>query len=146
MLAVLSLLCHSAAALEPAHLVAGFPRRQAVLETAGPRCLLLEVYVASTSDQRSQGLMFVQELDEFEGMYFGYNEPMELTMWMKNTIVPLDMVFIREDGTVSEIARNTVPFSTARIDSGGPVVGVMEVNGGFARRWHVDPGTRLRLF
>jgi uncharacterized membrane protein (UPF0127 family) len=131
--------------LQPSHLVTGFPRGQAVLETAGPRCLLLDVYFASTAEQRAQGLMFVEALSEFEGMYFSYDSPVELTMWMKNTVLPLDMLFIREDSAVGHIARDTQPFSTDRISSGGPVVGVLELNAGFARRWRVEPGTRLLL-
>jgi len=131
---------------EPANLVAGFPRGQAVLETAGPRCLMLDVYYATTLEQRAQGLMFVERMDEFESMYFGSATPTELTMWMKNTILPLDMIFVARDGTVASIARDTRPYSTTRISSGGPVAGVLEVNGGFAGRWQVAKGTRLLLY
>jgi uncharacterized membrane protein (UPF0127 family) len=142
---LLWLLSGPAAGLEPAHLVAGFPRGQAVLETSGPRCLLLDVFMASTPTQRTQGLMFVESLGEFEGMYFGYSTPVELVMWMKNTVLPLDMLFIRPDGAVGSIARDTEPFSTTRISSGEAVVGVLELNAGFARRWRVEPGARLLL-
>lgn len=142
----LALLAGPAAALQPAHLVAGFPRTQAVLETRGPRCLLLDVFIASTPAQRSQGLMFVESLGEFESMYFGYSTPLELVMWMKNTVLPLDMLFIGPDGNLTSIARDTVPFSTTRISSGEAAIGVLEVNAGFSRRWRVDPGTRLTLF
>lgn len=142
---LLGLASGPAVSLEPSHLVTGFPRGQAVLETAGPRCLLLDVYFASTAAQRAQGLMFVEALSEFEGMYFGYESPVELTMWMQNTVLPLDMLFISEDRTVGRIARNTRPFSTERITSGGPVVGVLELNADFARRWRVQPGTHLLL-
>jgi hypothetical protein len=136
----------AAQAAEPANLVSGFPRGQAVAETAGPRCLLLDVYYATTPEQRAQGLMFVERMDEFEGMYFGSEAPSELTMWMKNTILPLDMIFVSGNGTVTSVARDTQPYSTARISSGGPVAGVLEVNAGFARRWQVAKGTRLLLF
>ena len=61
-------------------------------------------------------------------------------MWMKNTIMSLDMLFIRADGTVGHIARETRPFSTDRITSRGEVVGVLELNAGFARRWRVTAG------
>jgi len=135
----------SAPGLQPSHLVTGFPRSKSVLETAGPRCLLIDVYIASNAEQRAQGLMFVESLPEFEGMYFGYNEPVEIAMWMKNTALPLDILFIREDGTVGRVAQNTKPYSTERITSSGPVVGVLELNAGFARRWRVEPGTRLLL-
>lgn len=142
---VLWLLAGPAAGLEPAHLVAGFPRGQAVLETAGPRCLLIDVYFAANPEQRSQGLMYVESLGEFEGMYFGYDSPVELVMWMKNTVLSLDMLFVGPKGTVDHIARSTQPYSTTRIGSGGIVVGVLELNAGFARRWRVETGTRLLL-
>lgn len=130
-------------ALEPARLVAGFPRGHMVLETGGPRCLLLDVYLAITPDQRSQGLMYVESLDEFEGMYFGHREPVGLAMWMKNTPLPLDMIFIGEGLLVTRVEARTTPFSTTRIESGSPVVGVLEVGGGLAARWGVTPGTRI---
>lgn len=142
---LLWMLSGPAAGLEPAHLVAGFPQGQAVLETGGPRCLLIDLFIASTPEQRAQGLMFVESLGEFEGMYFGYNSPVELVMWMKNTAVSLDMLFIRPDGAVGSIARDTQPFSTTRIGSGGPAIGVLELNAGFASRWRVSPGTRILL-
>jgi len=137
--------CGPAGGLEPSHLVAGFRRGVVLLETEGPRCLLIDTYFASTVEQRTQGLMFVESLGEFEGMYFGSASPVELSMWMKNTPLPLDMLFIREDGTVSHIAADTLPFSTDRVPSRGKVVGVLELNAGFARRWRVTPGTRFWL-
>ena len=132
--------------LTPPGLVAGFPRGHALLETQGPRCLLLDVYFANTAEQRTQGLMYVESLPEFAGMYFGYTAPAELTMWMKNTLLSLDMVFVHTGGTVSRIVPDAPPLSTDRISSGGPVVGVLELNAGFTRRWRVEPGTRLLLF
>jgi uncharacterized membrane protein (UPF0127 family) len=144
-LTLLGLLSGPAAGLEPAHLVAGFPRGQTVLETSGPRCLLIDLYIASTPKQRAQGLMFVESLGEFEGMYFVYDSPFELAIWMKNTVLSLDILFIRPDGTVGTIARNAQPYSTTRIMSDGPAIGVLELNAGFASRWRVAPGTRLLL-
>ncbi|MCE7902569.1 MAG: DUF192 domain-containing protein [Gammaproteobacteria bacterium PRO9] len=134
-----------AAALSPAYLVAGMPRGQIVLDTAGPRCLLIDAWLAQTRAQQAQGLMFVTALPEFEGMYFGHDAPVELAMWMKNTILPLDIIFVREDGTIGHIARDATPYSTVTISSGGPVIGVLELNAGFTRRWQVEPGTRLQL-
>lgn len=139
------LVAGSASALEPAHLVADFPRGQAVLETAGPRCLLIDVYFAVTAQQRAQGLMFVEELPEFEGMYFGYDVAVELVMWMENTPLPLDMLFVLESGRFGHIARDTEPLSRTRISSRGPAVGVLELNAGFAQRWRVASGTRLLI-
>lgn len=142
---VLAVASGPASGLEPARLVAGLRQGFVLLETEGPRCLLIETYFATTAQQRSQGMMFVESLGEFEGMYFA-NAPAEVRMWMKNTLLPLDMLFIREDGTVGRIAQDTQPFSTDHISSRGEVVGVLELNAGFSRRWRVTPGTRLWLF
>lgn len=140
-----SLGAEPARAVEPAGLLAGVPRGQLIFETAGPRCVLIDIFIASNNDQRGRGLMYVEAMDEFEGMYFGYGQPARIVMWMKNTSIPLDMVFIRADGTVAGIARNTKPQTTDRILSPAAVSGVIEVNGGFARRWRVDVGTRVLL-
>lgn len=139
------LLAGQAMALEPAHLTAGFPRTDMVLETSGGRCLRIEAWLALRDDHRAQGLMFVTAMGEFEGMYFAYAQPVEMSMWMKNTYISLDMLFIRADGTVGSIAARTTPGSTARILSGVPATGVLELNGGFAERWQVEPGNRLRI-
>lgn len=132
-----------ALAAEPARLLAEFPRGQMVLETSGPRCVQLDVFLASTASQRAQGLMYVESLDEHEGMYFGYGEPVGITMWMKNTPLPLDMIFIGDDLRVSRVEARTTPYSTERIYSGAPAIGVLEVSGGAAARWGVTPGTRV---
>lgn len=130
---------------EPAELLRDFPRGQLVLETRGPRCLLIGIYIAASPQQRSQGLMFIESMDEFEGMYFGFDEPAGIAMWMKNTPLALDMLFIRADRTIASIARNTVPLSTERIESQEAVTGVLELNAGFARRWRVEAGTRVYM-
>lgn len=145
LVALLVLTAGTANALSPSHLVAGFPRGQIVLETAGARCLLIEVYLARSRDQQSQGLMYVTDLPEFEGMYFEHDPPVELAMWMKNTILSLDIVFVGEDGAIRHIARDATPHSTATISSGGAVAGVLELNAGFTHRWQVEPGTRVTL-
>ncbi|MEZ5562801.1 MAG: DUF192 domain-containing protein [Gammaproteobacteria bacterium] len=132
-----------AMAAEPAALLRDFPRGQIVLETRGPRCLLIDIYVASSPEQRAQGLMFIESMAEFEGMYFGYDEPVGIAMWMKNTPLSLDMLFIREDLTIASIARNTTPLSTERIESQEAVIGVLELNAGFASRWGAETGTRV---
>ena len=132
-------------AAEPANLLADFPRGQLVLETRGPRCLLIEIYIAATAGQRAQGLMFIESMPEVEGMYFGYTEPVGIAMWMKNTPLALDMLFIRQNLTIASIASNTVPMSTERIEAQEAVIGVLELNAGFARRWGADAGTRVHL-
>lgn len=127
----------------PATLLADFPRGHLILETAGPRCLGLDVFLALSPDQRARGLMYVESLEEFEGMWFAYPEEATIVMWMQNTYLPLDMAFIRADGSVAGIAARTTPLSTERIRSPEPVVAVLEVNGGFAERWGLRPDTRV---
>ena len=135
----------TATAAEPAALLQDFPRGQLVLETRGPRCLLIEVYIASSAKQRAQGLMFIESMPEFEGMYFGYGEPVGIAMWMKNTLLALDMLFIGEHMAIKSVTRNATPLSTDRIESQAAVIGVLELNAGFAERWGAEAGTRVFL-
>ena len=137
------ILAGAATAAEPAALLHDFPRGQLVLETRGPRCLLIEIYIASSPQQRAQGLMFIESMPEFQGMYFGYSEPVGIAMWMKNTLIALDMLFIGEDLTIAGIAINTTPLSTERIESPEAVIGVLELNAGFAQRRGAEAGTRV---
>lgn len=130
-------------AAEPSALLHDFPRGQLVLETHGPRCLLIDIYIASSPQQRAQGLMYIESMAEFEGMYFGYSEPVGIVMWMKNTPLSLDMLFVREDLTIASIAQHTTPLSTERIESQEAVIGVLEMSAGFAERWGADAGTRV---
>jgi uncharacterized membrane protein (UPF0127 family) len=101
---------------------------------------VFEVEIAETPEQKSRGLMFRTALGENAGMLFPYGEPQAVTMWMRNTYIPLDMVFIAQGGTVHRIARNTEPFSEKIIASGGPVVAVLEVKAGTADRIGLKPG------
>ena len=87
--------------------------------------------------------MFVERLEDDEGMLFRYSGPANITMWMKNTYISLDMLFIRGDGTIVNIAARPEPMSTRRIHSQGPVAGVLEVNAGYAEQWSIKPGNQL---
>jgi uncharacterized membrane protein (UPF0127 family) len=92
------------------------------------------VEVATTNQERAIGLMFRRSLPADAGMLFLYDRAQPAAMWMKNTLIPLDMVFITADGKVHRIEQNTEPFSTELISSEGPVVGVLELNGGAAAK------------
>lgn len=131
-----------AGALEPAFLVAGFARGGLVLATDQGRCLHLDVYFARTPAQRSQGLMHVTAMAEFEGMYFGFEPQQQVVMWMKDTPLPLDILFIGGDGRVAGVATGTA-LSTDLIPAPAPVAAVLEMNAGFAGRWNVGPASRL---
>jgi uncharacterized membrane protein (UPF0127 family) len=102
------------------------------------------VEVADTDATRETGLMFRKSLAPDKGMLFDFGTPQSVTFWMKNTLIPLDMVFIAKDGHVVSIARNAVPMSEALIPSGGPIVGVLELRGGRAAEIGVKPGDVVR--
>lgn len=133
----------SARAAEPAYLLEEFGRGTAIIETSGYQCLLINLYLADTGAQHARGLMYVRELGETEGMLFRYPTSARLTMWMKNTYVALDMLFIEPDGTIAQIASNTTPLSTERISSRSPASAVLELNAGFTERWQIAAGNRL---
>jgi uncharacterized membrane protein (UPF0127 family) len=101
------------------------------------------IEVATTDQERALGLMFRRSLPENAGMLFLYDPPQEAAMWMKNTLIALDMVFIAADGTVHRIESNAEPFSTTVIPSEGKIVGVLELNGGEAARIGLKRGDKV---
>ncbi len=105
--------------------------------------IVLEVEVAQTDAERTNGLMYRKSLPEQHGMLFDFEEDQPVYMWMKNTYIPLDMLFIRSNGTIARIAANTTPLSTATISSGEPVRAVVEIGGGEAARLGIAPGDRI---
>nr|WP_246611217.1 DUF192 domain-containing protein [Aquisediminimonas profunda] len=90
------------------------------------------VEVARTEDEQARGLMFRQSLPEDGGMIFPMSPPRFASFWMKNTVIPLDMIFIRTDGTIARIAADTIPYSLEPVTSGEPVAAVLELAGGKA--------------
>ena len=90
------------------------------------------VEVARTEAEQERGLMFRDHLSSSGGMIFPMNPPRVASFWMKNTLIPLDMIFIRADGSIARIAAQTVPYSLAPVDSGEPVAAVLEIAGGRA--------------
>jgi uncharacterized protein len=113
------------------------------IETADGRRFDFEVELARTPEQRAQGLMFRRDMPEMSGMLFVYDKEWEINMWMKNTIIPLDMVFIKSDGRIATIAERTIPYSLATISSLQPVAGVLELNGGTVARLGIRRGDRV---
>jgi uncharacterized membrane protein (UPF0127 family) len=114
-----------------------------ILETAdGPRTL--EVEVARDPASRERGLMYRRHLPANRGMLFDFDKPQTVLMWMKNTYIPLDMIFISRDGKVTHIEENTEPLSEAVISSQGPAYAVLEVNAGVARELGLKRGDRVR--
>jgi uncharacterized membrane protein (UPF0127 family) len=101
------------------------------------------VELAENDAERSKGLMFRKELPEGRGMLFDFQREQDVAMWMQNTYISLDMLFIRADGRILRIAENTEPMSTRTISSGGAVRAVLEVIGGTARKLGIAPGDRV---
>lgn len=101
------------------------------------------VEIADEEPERSRGLMFRETMLQTHGMLFVFDELQPVSMWMKNTILPLDMVFVRPDGTVARIEYDTSPQSLKIISSGEPVSHVLELNAGMSRLIGLRPGDRL---
>lgn len=115
-----------------------------VVETESGRHVF-SVEWAVTPEERSQGLMHRTDLGPDQGMVFDFATEQNVSFWMKNTPLSLDMIFIKESGAVYRIARNTVPFSEAMVPSGAPVRYVLEVLAGTSERIGLKPGDRVRL-
>lgn len=103
----------------------------------------ISVEIADTPETRETGLMHREEMAEDHGMLFDFAETRPVSMWMRNTLIPLDMLFLREDGTIARIARNARPLDLTPIPSGEPVRYVLELNGGAAQAYGAQVGDRL---
>ena len=99
--------------------------------------------MALTKSQQALGLMFRRSLPTNAGMLFDYHMPTSITMWMKNTFIPLDMIFLGNDGRVTSISQRTIPHSEAVIASRGRARAVLEVNGGTVSRLGIMLGDRV---
>jgi len=101
--------------------------------------VMFHAEVAADPQSQERGLMFRTKLASDTGMLFDFHRSAYQTFWMKNTILPLDMIFIRDDGTISSIAPNAVPYSQTPIPSAEPVRAVLEINGGQAAQLGIEP-------
>jgi uncharacterized protein len=104
---------------------------------------VFSVEMATTEQEKETGLMYRKELPDGKGMLFDFSPEQPVSMWMKNTYIPLDMIFIRADGRILRIAENTEPLSTKIIPSGGLAKGVLEVIAGTAKKYGIVPGDRV---
>jgi len=120
-----------------------FERSQLQIATPDARLHRFDVWIADDDAHRARGLMFVKQLAADAGMLFIYDHPQQIAMWMKNTKIPLDMLFVAPDGRVARIAANTEPESLKIIESGAPVLGVIELNAGTAAKLHIQVGARV---
>ena len=114
------------------------------LVTGSGRETPIDIEVAEAPEEKQLGLMFRTELPDGHGMLFPYDTPQDVNMWMHNTYIPLDMVFIRSDGTVHRIESRAEPLSDRIISSKGIVRAVLELPGGAAERIGLKPGDRVR--
>jgi uncharacterized membrane protein (UPF0127 family) len=112
-----------------------------IVTKTGVRAFTVEL--ATNDAERERGLMYRKELPEGRGMLFDFQHDRPVAFWMRNTYIPLDMIFIRGDGRILSIAENTQPLSDGLIPSGGPVRAVLEVIGGTARKLGIAPGDRV---
>ena len=106
-------------------------------------CYRFDIYLALDGQQQRRGLMFVRQMPERTGMLFVYRDENYRSMWMRNTYISLDMLFVRRDGSIANIVSNTVPLSEKTITSSEPVTFVLELNTGTARRLSIDEDSRL---
>jgi uncharacterized protein len=110
---------------------------------AGGSAYKFEVEVVTTPETRAQGLMFRESMAANAGMLFIYPDEKPVSFWMKNTLIPLDMLFLKADGSIVHIARNAVPHDETAIDSGAAVKAVLEINGGTATALGIKEGDRV---
>ena len=133
--------CSAAAADD--ELNAAFDRDVLVISASAHACYRFDIYLAINAEQKRRGLMHVRSLPATTGMLFVYEGRYIQSMWMKNTFIPLDIVFAREDGRIASIAKNTEPQSLRSISSAEPVKYVLELNAGITDQLQVDDNSRL---
>jgi uncharacterized protein len=112
-----------------------------IVGVTGPHRFNVEI--AETPGQMEQGLMFRRSLAPDAGMLFDFKQPTVATMWMRNTLIPLDMLFVDQHGLIVNIAQRAVPESDQTIAAAAPVRAVIELNGGAAERLGIQPGDRV---
>jgi uncharacterized membrane protein (UPF0127 family) len=124
------------------------PTEPLVIATRDGRRLPFTVEMASAPEQQMIGLMFRPEVKPDEGMLFDWGTPRESSMWMRNTITSLDMVFIAADGRIHRVAERTVPLSLATVSSNGPVRATLELRAGITEELGISAGDRVlhRIF
>lgn len=112
-----------------------------LVTAAGDKAITVEI--TESNEEKMRGLMFRTALADDQGMIFYYDQPQDVTMWMRNTYIPLDMVFIKPDGTVQRIVERTEPLSEAIISSVDPVIACLELAGGAAQRLGLKVGDKI---
>jgi uncharacterized membrane protein (UPF0127 family) len=147
LLAALGLGLGAGASLQVGEVLAA-PKLEAVEIVTGRGRARFQVEIAATIAEQKRGLMFRKSLAPDRGMLFTYKRPQPAAYWMKNTLIPLDILYIQADGRVLSIARNARPHDETPLPSGGLVLGVLEIAGGRAAQLDILPGDRVfhRIF
>ena len=117
-----------------------------IISTSKKTCYLLSIWVVHSAKEKARGLMYVRNMPEQSGMLFVYTESDQRSMWMKNTYIPLDIIFIKNSETISSIARNTEPLSLKNIRSIEPVNYVLEINAGMTKKMGIVPNDKVFWF
>lgn len=103
-----------------------------------------DIELAVTPQERSRGLMFRETMPSRSGMLFIFDPPQPVAFWMKNTLIPLDMIFVDRTGTVTRVHKGAIPGDLTPIEGGDSVYAVLEINAGLAERYALRPGTQMR--
>lgn len=119
-------------------------RESELLVTGAFGATRFTVEIARTPEEQARGLMFREEMAADAGMLFVYDTPRTVSFWMRNTLIPLDMIFIGPDGAVRHVHAEAIPGDETPIPSRGPVIGVLEINGGLAEEIGIAPGAQVR--
>jgi len=120
-----------------------FSRSTLKIATPDAQLHKIDVWIADNDARRQRGLMFVEHLADDAGMLFIYPQPQPISMWMKNTHLSLDMLFVSANGRVDSIAENTKPMTTDTISSKSNVLAVIELKAGTAARLKIRPGAQV---
>jgi uncharacterized protein len=111
--------------------------------TSGSKTRAFTVEIARSSMEQAKGMMFRTALADDAGMIFPFAEPRVASFWMKNTVIPLDIIFIRSNGTIESIAENAVPYSTSPVQAGETVAAVLELRGGLTAELGIAAGDKV---
>jgi uncharacterized membrane protein (UPF0127 family) len=120
--------------------LSAFPQSLLAIRTANHSVINFKIWTADTPARDQQGLMFVRDMDSHAGMLFVFPKNERVTMWMKNTYIPLDMLFMNRRGVIEYIAANATPFSEAFIGPSTPEYAVLELNGGACETFGIKVG------
>lgn len=142
---VLLVICAGARAQATLEPLDRFPKTHLSIFTPDMHKHEFKIWIADTESRREQGLMFVKSLAADQGMLFIFDSPQQVSMWMKNTLIPLDMLFIDTSGHIDSIAANTTPMSEKIISSKGVVISVLELKGGIAKQLGITTQAVIKI-